>query len=374
MRGSIIPIFSDAINLRVKRWFGLTPKPIGMGLMVTYACDSRCTYCNIWKNYIEKPELYEQELSSDQMCKLLLDNKEFLKNLRRVYISGGEPFLKNDFEAILRCIHSISPKVSLGIATNGLQPERIARTVKNVVEDVPINAISVSLDGMRDTNDALRGVGGFDRAIKTIEKLSKLGDKYEFSVGIGFTIGPENYKELIDVYKLSKRMNASFICRSVHISHYYSNTDQSYQFGDDAIEGITNMLRKIANDRGPVFSSRWLTSKLERKLFSFYLNGIETYIKDPSHMIVPCFFGTIGFMLDPYGCVFPCSIIEDPIGNIKESTLAEIWSSEEAKATRKKIEKGMCPNCWMDCMIDNIMLDLVQVFKWSIGSSLREPT
>lgn len=365
-------IISDAVNLRLKSQLKITPKPLGMGLMVTYACNSRCTFCNIWERYVERPKLYEQELSSEQICKLLLDNRHFLKSIRRVYISGGEPFLKNGLEDILRCIHRISPRVVIGIVTNGLQPERIARTIKNIVEDVPINAISVSLDGMRETNDILRGAGGFDRAIKTIEKLSTLGEEYNFTVSIGFTIGPQNYKELMDIYELSKRMNASFICRSVHISNYYYNTDQNFQFDDDAITEIALTLRKIANDRMPAFSDGWLTSKLEHNLFSFYLNGIKTYLEDPSHMRVPCFFGTIGFMLDPYGYVFPCSIIEEPMGNIKETSLTEIWSSEKCNMERKKIKKGLCPNCWMDCMIDNIMMDLVQVTKWGIGSFFKK--
>lgn len=321
--------------------------------------------------YKEKPELYKQELSSKQTCALLFQNQSQLSNLEYVDVSGGEPFLKKDLKSVLRCIHQISPKVRIAIATNGLEPDQIVKTVTDIVQEVPLYAIRVSVDGMKKTHDTLRGINGaFDRTIKTVKELSTLGEAHGFSTGIGFTITPSNYEELFEVFKLSNELGVSFLCRSVHVGHTFFNIDQSYRFSPEAIKEIAKTLDNIAKVRKSEFGRGWLSSKLEQKLISFYFAGIKAYLKNPSHMFVPCFAGRAAFVLDPYGYVFPCLLIKQEMGNIRNCRLADFWVSEKSKSIAKRIEKGLCPNCWMDCSLSNIKADLVQITKWVLKSSI----
>jgi len=67
--------------------------------------------------------------------------------------------------------------------------------------------------------------------------------------------------------------------------------------------------------------------------------------------MIPCFSGFHSFTLSPEGDVFPCLVFNAKIGNIREEDFQQIWKSQRARETRKKIAKGNCPGCWLDCEI-----------------------
>jgi MoaA/NifB/PqqE/SkfB family radical SAM enzyme len=75
--------------------------------------------------------------------------------------------------------------------------------------------------------------------------------------------------------------------------------------------------------------------------------------------------------LDPHGDVYPCIVVGDRLGNVRESTLEEIWSSTEAKEARTKIKKGRCPGCWVECeAYRDILRDRLRL----VGTALRALT
>jgi MoaA/NifB/PqqE/SkfB family radical SAM enzyme len=55
--------------------------------------------------------------------------------------------------------------------------------------------------------------------------------------------------------------------------------------------------------------------------------------------------------VDSWGNVFPCTIYDKRIGNLRDSgyDLAAIWSTAAAAELQQEIWESQCPNCWTPC-------------------------
>ncbi len=146
---------------------------------VTDRCNLRCGHCY---HFHGKDDFEREELPLAVWKKRFKELHE--QGIRFVLLVGGEPALRND---VLMLAHKIFPFIY--VITNGtiLIPKKFD------------HLLYVSLDGMRKTNDSIRGRGTFDKVLKIYS-----GDK---RVAINMTITMGNYKELEDVVKLSKKHN-----------------------------------------------------------------------------------------------------------------------------------------------------------------------
>ena len=98
-----------------------------LSFLITWNCNSRCNMCNIWK----KDNNTKQEIDIKKISNLFSD--PYLKNLKEVVISGGEPFLREDLLKILKIINKYS-NASIGITTNGLIPDIILSTTRKALD------------------------------------------------------------------------------------------------------------------------------------------------------------------------------------------------------------------------------------------------
>ena len=90
-----------------------TELPTDMCIIVTYRCPMQCRMCNIWKNPTEK----DKEITPMEM--------ERLPKVKFINITGGEPFVREDLEDIVKVAFKKSPRVV--ISTSGWFEERIIR-------------------------------------------------------------------------------------------------------------------------------------------------------------------------------------------------------------------------------------------------------
>jgi len=146
---------------------------------LTDNCNLRCKHCyhfhgkDVFKSKEVSLEVWEKRLRGLHRS-----------GIRFLLIVGGEPALRND---VLMAADKMFPFIF--VITNG--------TIKIPPEFH--NRLFVSIDGNEKTNDSLRGKGVFSKVLKNYS-----GDR---RVVINMTINRENYKELIDVVKISKENN-----------------------------------------------------------------------------------------------------------------------------------------------------------------------
>lgn len=139
-------------------------KPVYAVWEVTLACDLSCRHCGSRAGR-GRPD----ELTTAEALDLVRQMADL--GVREVTLIGGEAYLRDDWLEIAREVTRLG--MTCGMTTGGRQltPER-ARAAK----EAGIRGASVSLDGLRETHDALRGVkGSFDAAMEALANLQDAG-------------------------------------------------------------------------------------------------------------------------------------------------------------------------------------------------------
>ena len=123
---------------------------------------------------------------------------ETIKRLPKMYftnITGGEPFIRTDLKDIVRELYKKSDRIV--ISTNGFFTDRII----DLAKEFPQIGIRISIEGLSQKNDELRGhAGGFDKGLRTLLTLKHMGLK---DVGFGCTVSNNNSKDMLSLYQLS---------------------------------------------------------------------------------------------------------------------------------------------------------------------------
>lgn len=150
-------------------------------LQVTKACNLRCRHC-----YIGPPDKLELSLEKTQKT---LDEFEEMQGLR-LLITGGEPLLHREFSAI----NSILPGYAFRkiLFTNGLL------LTKGILKRLNVNEIQVSVDGLEQGHEALRGEGTFRKTMDAIRRALDSG----LAVSISTMVHSANLGEFGEMERL----------------------------------------------------------------------------------------------------------------------------------------------------------------------------
>ena len=169
--------------------------------------------------------------------------------LKRVYDSGavgiafegGEPLLRNDLVNILAFSRSLPLHTS--IITNGTLLESRIDEIAPYINGV----VYVSLDGLEQTHDAIRGVGGsFRKAVRSISSA-----KEKVAVTINTTIMSENVDEVESLVELAKELGTKI---SIAVAHEYCNVNaSSAAFGETS--KIAHRLIEMKQEGYPIVNS-----------------------------------------------------------------------------------------------------------------------
>lgn len=291
-------------------------KKLNGTVIVTYRCNARCTMCNRYK----APSKPEEEISI-----------ETIKKLPQMYftnITGGEPFIRSDLKDIVRELYKKSDRIV--ISTNGFFTDRII----DLCKEFPNVGIRISIEGLEDTNNAIRGLeNGFNRGYTTLKKLVEMNHP---DVGFGMTVQDANAKDLVPLYELSNEMNMEFATASLHNSFYFVEAKNIIKDRPMVAENFEKLINELLKSNSP------------KKWFRAYFNhGLINYIYGQKRLL-PCDMAFDTFFIDPYGDVMPCNGTKEKevMGNLNEQSWDELWASEQADKVRAKV-RGCNRNCWM---------------------------
>jgi len=306
-------------------------------VILTYRCNSRCYMCNTWKY----PTKIEEEFNPKVLSRL--------PNLSFCNITGGEPFLRDDIEEIV-CILKRKAK-RIVISTNGYLTERIVEVVKKN-KDI---GIRISMEGLPESNDSLRGIkDGFDHGLRTLLNLKKMGLK---DIGFGITVSDINAKDMLELYELAKGLDVEFATAVVHNGYYFHTYNNEIKNKDEVIYYFKKLINEL------------LSSKKPKNWFRAYFNyGIINYVRG-NRRLLPCEAGTESFFVDPWGEIRSCNAMEEKywiesMGNLNNKSFDEIWNGKKAIEVREKVKN--CPkNCWMIGTVSPVMKKYIKIpLKW----------
>ena len=285
-------------------------------IIVTYRCNARCNMCNVW----EHPTKPAEEIG--------LEVIEKLPPMRFCNVTGGEPFVRRDLPDIVEILNRKAGRIV--ISTNGFFTDRIV----SLCQRFPRLGIRISVEGLRDTNDRIRGIPeGFDRAMRTLGRLREMGLK---DIGFAATVQDSNAQDLAGLHAMASEFGYEFATATMHNSHYFHKWDNAIRNKEGVIAALERLI------------DQFLRSHKAKDWFRAYFNyGLINYLQGRERLL-PCEMGRDGFFLDPWGDVLACNGMDAKcsMGNLKEKSWDEIWRSARAEEVRAAVR--ICEkNCWM---------------------------
>jgi len=219
--------------------------------------------------------------------------------------------------------------------------------------------IRISTEGLQKINDTIRQIpGGFDRTMRTLLSLRKMGIK---DIGFGMTIQDMNCKDLLPLYELSDALGYEFATATLHNSHYFHKLDNEIHDKEMVCGEISRLVTEL------------LKSGSFKKWFRAYFNyGLMNYIYGGDRFL-SCEMGTESCFVDPSGDVLACNgmNVKVPMGNIREKSFEDIWSSEQAGKIRD-IVKSCDKQCWMVGSAAPAMKKHISTpIKWILRNKIR---
>ena len=213
---------------------GKTP-PLIRGLVLTNRCNLHCAHCRVAERGPQDLDFAEVTSAVDAFHR---------EGGRCLYLEGGEPFLWRDGQHTLEDIVRYTRGrgyVTVVVYTNGTFP--IATSASTVF---------VSVDGLRETHDALRGVS-FDRIMANIRESTHP------SLFVNFTVNRRNRGE---VEAFCDHMDAVPRVRGVFFYFHtpYYGYDELYLEPDERREVLERLLRlrkrhRILNSRAGLLAA-----------------------------------------------------------------------------------------------------------------------
>lgn len=298
-------------------------KHIILQLHITGRCNLRCRHC-----YIEQ---YAQEMSFWQIKNVLRQFDILLRQLEKqahqtvighLHLTGGEPFLHQDITKILRLLKKKPYYVA--IMSNGtLLNDRFLKALKRL----RLKSFQVSLDGNEESHDAIRGAGNYKQVLAAMELLRN----WEIPVRVSFTANKNNYKLFSDVVA---------VCREMGVKSVWS--DRYVPIGPSEIETLEaadmpQYVQILAHERKNEENIRKGLCVENFRALQFIGSEDTPY---------SCKAGETLITIDEYGNVFPCRRLPLPSGNIRQTTLSDIYfNSTVFTRLREHNLMGKCLEC-----------------------------
>lgn len=251
-----------------------------------------------------------------------------------VCITGGEPTLRQDLEA---CVYEISSRgFPAGMVTNGwsLTPSRV-----KALEQAGLRMATVSLDGLRDNHDRLRGrSGSFDRACGAVRDLSRSSVLPD----VVTCVHPGNLAELPELAELLQELGAVRWRLTPVFPRGRAAGNATLQLDRVGLLQLLNFIRG-ARSTGGIH----VTFGCEG-----YLGEWEGTVRDHRFR---CLAGIDIASVLADGSISGCPSLRGDFvqGNINEDGFMDTWENRfEVMRDRRWARTGQCHNCkaWGACL------------------------
>lgn len=205
-------------------------KPILCNYYVTYRCNAKCGFCDIW----ERPSPL---ISLDDAARNLDDLRRL--GVRIIDFTGGEPLLHSQLEGLLRMAKDRGFLTT--VTTNGLLYPKRARRLQGLID-----LLHFSIDSpIPHEHNASRGVGCFDQLMESIRIALEIGERPDLL----FTVTNHNVHHLDAVYETISRPNGLILI----INPLFAYNDLGGSLSPTVLEEIRRFGRRPYAYLNPAF-------------------------------------------------------------------------------------------------------------------------
>jgi len=328
-------------------------KPVSLIIFLTERCNARCSFCFIDFDPKAKGQQKENEISVEDFKTMSLSLKDSLHHLN---FTGGEPFLRSDFDQIISNFIENCDLSSVVISTNGSYPNKIKKFLETVCSKYPTTkfVFQFSIDSFPEKHNIIRKIPGlFDR---TIESYNIVKKSYENCLSTcNLTISEDNYQDIEKIYDYLTEQQKIETINPIVVRNegVYDVPPESKVALIEAYKKITKKnIDNVDNGKLRGFSNFDLEGKVinEKNKIQYEMIS-ETYLKPKFY--TNCVAGSIFGVVTSDGNVLPCEILDNDkaLGNLKDYDFdfMKLWNDTKANETRKWIKDTKC-NCHWECI------------------------
>ncbi len=337
------------------RTFGWpTVKPFSVVVSVSFRCNSKCRTCDVWR----KPN---DDLSAEEW-------EQVFAHLGRapfyMTFTGGEPFLRPDLDdLVISAYRHCRPEV-ITIPTNGMLTERVVEKVARICRECATSSIGInlSLDGVGDEHDDIRGVeGNWQLALQTWQRLKELQRQHKNLV--------------LTVHTVISRFNA----------HRFRAIQEGLQFLEP-----DSYITEVAEERVELDTIGWgitplpqqydaIADFLSQQAKQAPAKGIARFtqafraqyyqlakrVLHERDQVIPCYAGWASAHIAPNGDLWSCCIRAEQVGNLRQSgyDLMPLWQGQAMAQLRGSIKRKECACPMANANYANMLLHPPTVAK-----------
>jgi MoaA/NifB/PqqE/SkfB family radical SAM enzyme len=286
-------------------------QPLAAHVKLTENCQAGCISCDYWKSR------WHDRISTDRAVELL--NEIGAADIGTLRFTGGEPLLRQDFFDVLQKADTSRFKRII-VQTNGLLLKKLHKDINASA----ITKVAVSIDGLKESNDLIRGIRGyFDLGIEGIKLLRNK----QIAVSVTLNrISAGELGRLADlVHGLGADVEVNILSRSLSFLKDADFSSMWPERGDMA--EIVNFLRDKL--KRPAYEVDYATR---------YYNNEK--IDEPT-----CVLGYLQVFVLSNGDVLTGCYPLKPVGNILRDSLATILASEAYSRQCEAMIRRECPGC-----------------------------
>ncbi len=283
---------------------------------ITQACDLHCKHC------YDRSD--RERMGLDEAIRVLDDFKDFCRRHNvagQVSFTGGNPLLHPDFETLYRA----AAERGLGIAILGNPTSK--ERIKKLADIARPVFYQVSLEGLPEHNDSIRGSGHFGRTMDFLSVLKEAG----IWASVMLTLTRENMAQVLPLAEVLRGKADGFTFNRISLVGEGANLKLPdpgafHGFLKDYLEAARsnpvlglkeNLLNAVCLDKG-------------RDLFG----GCTGYGCGAAFNFVSVL---------PDGEVHACRKFPSPLGNMLELGLEAVYTSESA--ARYRTRPSACRSC-----------------------------
>jgi radical SAM protein with 4Fe4S-binding SPASM domain len=307
---------------------------------VTLKCDLACRHCSSRAGHARPDELTTPEALDvvDQLADL---------GVLEVTLIGGEAYLRDDLDKIVDAIRRRDMECTMVTGGRGLSPER-ARALK----DAGVMSVSVSVDGVAPTHDALRGLeGSHAAALQAMRNLAREG----VQVSANTQIGRRNRRELGEIFTLIAEEGAHSWQIQLTVAAGRAADDPSLLLEPYHLLEVFPAIARLKPDAKAVDLRIWPGNNLG------YYGPFEALLRGhlPGGHRGSCGAGRFSIGIESNGAVKACPSLPSEAyvgGNVRDNRLRDIWErAEPLRFTRRdRLPElwGHCAGCYYadDCL------------------------
>jgi MoaA/NifB/PqqE/SkfB family radical SAM enzyme len=311
---------------------------------VTSRCNSLCRTCFYFDKLNSKDDLTVEQISRIS---------ETAPPFRKLWISGGEPFLRAELAEIVAGFVRRNGVRNVNLPTNGLLPEKMFPIMDRMLELCPETSIDLnfSLDGMAKTHDSIRGVP--DNFARTLATMREAERRYRgikrLRRNVLTVITRENYDEIVEL--------------GVHLQEHVGIDGQYFEVvrgaaPDPSLKVLTR--ERVARLHGKLMPFHRHYAK---KLFAhlpvgvrqiaklYYLGNLrfhydlhEECLEGPEAWPMPCTAGDTSIVIDHNGKFRACEM-RGIVGDLHDFDF-DVRRALESEAMRGEVDGIPGANCW----------------------------